>query len=132
VTEAARPAHSGIETIIPVLRVESLNRSTEYYVGALGFVVDWEYGGMVSVSRDGHALMLCQGAQGNPGTWVWVGVHDAGALYDEFVAAGARITMQPVNLPWAYEFNVGDPDGHILRFGSEPREDLPLVQPGGP
>jgi hypothetical protein len=25
-----------------------------------------------------------------------------------------------MNRPWAYEMQVEDPDGHVLRFGSEP------------
>jgi hypothetical protein len=26
----------------------------------------------------------------------------------------------PANFPWALEMHVADPDGHVLRFGSEP------------
>ena len=35
----------------------------------------------------------------------------------------ARFLHLPTNRPWAYEMQVVDPDGHVLRFGSEPRED---------
>ena len=78
---------------------------------------------MVSVSRDGRGIMLCEGDQGNPGTWVWVGVSDAATLFAEYVTKGATIRRPPSNFRWAYEMHVEDPDGHVLRFGSEPRDE---------
>jgi hypothetical protein len=50
-----------------------------------------------------------------------VGVEDAEALFAEFSAKGARIRSPPQNFDWAYEFQIEDPDGHVLRFGSEPK-----------
>ena len=32
----------------------------------------------------------------------------------------------PTNYSWAYEFKIQDPDGHVLRFGSEPLKDVPF------
>ena len=66
-------------------------------------------------------------AQGNPGTWVWIGVEDVGVLYDAY-RKKVTIRHAPRNFPWAYEMKVEDPDGHILRFASEPRSDLPFEQ----
>ena len=43
------------------------------------------------------------------------------ALFAEFSAKGVRIRSAPQNFSWAYEFTVEDPDGHVLRFGSEPK-----------
>ena len=122
---AAR-ARTSIENIVPILRVEDLPASIDYYLNALGFAVDWQDGSMASVSRDGHAIMLCEGAQGSAGAWVWIGVEDAQALCAEYVTRGASIIQALVNYPWAYEMRVADPDGHVVRFGSEPREDLPV------
>jgi hypothetical protein len=53
-----------IESITPILRVESLARSRAFYVDKLGFALDWTAEGMTSVSRDGRAIMLCERAQG--------------------------------------------------------------------
>jgi catechol 2,3-dioxygenase-like lactoylglutathione lyase family enzyme len=53
-----------IETITPILRVESLAASRAFYVDKLGFALDWTAEGMTSVSRDGRAIMLCERAQG--------------------------------------------------------------------
>jgi catechol 2,3-dioxygenase-like lactoylglutathione lyase family enzyme len=119
-----RPIH--FENSIPILRVRDLAVSLDYYVNVLGFKVDWQTAGMASVSRDRGALMLCEGEQGHPGTWVWFGVGDAAALYDELEITGATIPLPPTNYSWAREIHVQDPDGHVLRFGSEPLEDAPF------
>jgi len=110
---------------IPMLRVRSHKISLDYYIRVLSFKLDWNMDGMVSVSRGGCSLMLCESSQGNPGTWVWIGVGDAEALHREFAANGATIRLLPTNYPWALEFHVEDPDQHILRFGSDPKEDQP-------
>ena len=70
--------------------------------------------------------MLCQNAQGQPGTWIWVGVSDAELLFEEYKAHGAAILQEPMNYSWAYEMRVRDPDGHVLRFGSDPKLDEPF------
>jgi hypothetical protein len=102
-------------------------RSVRYYVDVLGFAnAEWGNEEFTSVTRDQAGIYLCRGGQGQPGTWAWIGVEDVAALYEEYKASGARIVHAPENYPWAYEMKVGDPDGHVLRFGSEPREDLPF------
>ena len=121
--EQLNPAPVGVECIIPILRVENLAASLRCYVEVLSFAVDWggEPGSeMASVSRDGRPLMLCQGSQGQAGTWVWIGMEDILPLYRRASGRGAKIRQQPENRPWAYEMQVEDPDGHVLRFGSEP------------
>ena len=111
----------------PILRVKSMAASLEYYVDVLGFrAAPWGTKLFTSVNRDGAGIYLCQGGQGAPGTWIWVGVEDVAALHEEYQASGARIRMRPGNYPWAYEMHVEDPDGHVIRFGSEPRSDLPI------
>ena len=113
----------------PILRVRSLAASVAHYVNQLGFSLDWEDPGiMVSVSRGQCNLMLCQGDQGHPGTWVWIGVGNVEALFEEYRTRGAMIRHPPTNYPWACEMQVQDPDGHVLRFGSDPKPG----QPTGP
>ena len=112
-----------VECIVPILRVADLAASVRYYVSVLGFAVDWggEAGAdMASLSRDGHAIMLCRGDQGQPGTWVWIGVEDIGPLFRLFRERGAVVRREPANHPWAFEMQIEDPDGHVLRFGSKP------------
>jgi hypothetical protein len=126
-TRFANAAAVGVECIIPILRVESLPVSLHFYVDLLGFKVDWEADSMVSVSRNGRAIMLCQGAQGQPGTWVWIGVEDVELLFDDYSAKGVTIRQKPTNYEWAYEMCVEDPDGHMLRIGSEPKSGEPFA-----
>jgi len=118
VTEVQMPM---IENVTPILRVEDLEASRRYYMQTLGFSLDWDADGTISVSRDGKSIMLCEGEQGQPGTWLWIGVEDADAFFTEFSEKGARIRNPPQNFSWAYEFAVEDPDGHVLRIGSEPK-----------
>lgn len=116
------------ENSTPILSVANLLVSVSYYVEALGFTrANWGNDIFTSVSRDRAAIYLCQGGQGRPGTWVWIGVEDAATLYEEYKASGARILRAPQNYPWAFEMHVEDPDGHVLRFGSESRSDRPIA-----
>jgi catechol 2,3-dioxygenase-like lactoylglutathione lyase family enzyme len=110
----------------PIFRVTDLRASVAYYVDRLGFTVDWDAGGMVSVSRDRCSVLLTEWDQGQRGTWVWVGVKDAAALHEELVARGARVRCPPTNYYWGYEMQVEDLDGNVLRLGSDPRKDEPF------
>lgn len=116
-----------IECIIPILSVRNMHASLEFYRDVLGFRLDWMVptGQVASVSRDGCSIMLCQGEQGHPGTWVWVGVEDVEKLYAEYCGSGATILQPPTDYPWAREMRVEDPDGHVLRFGGAPRDSNP-------
>jgi predicted enzyme related to lactoylglutathione lyase len=106
----------------PILMVADMARSLKYYVDVLGFEnAAWGGRDFTCVSRDEASIYLSEGDQGQPGTWVWIGVEDVDALYEEFRKTGATILRPPENFPWACEMKVGDPDGHVLRFGSEPR-----------
>lgn len=108
----------------PILNVADLARSVRYYVDILGFTnAEWGGDDFTCVTRDGASIYLSENDQGQPGTWVWIGVEDVEALYDEYCRSGATILRAPENFPWAREMRVGDPDGHVLRLGSEPKED---------
>jgi predicted enzyme related to lactoylglutathione lyase len=112
----------------PILSVKDMAVSLRYYVDVLGFrSAEWGDGAFTSVNRDAAGIYLCQGGQGQPGTWVWIGVEDVAALFEEYRASGAKIRCQPENFPWAYEMKVEDPDGHVLRFGSDARSDMPFA-----
>lgn len=122
---AESPAH--VENSCPILRVRDLEASKEYYSRVLGFRLDWEEPGvMAGVSRDRGGLMLCHDDQGHAGTWAWLGTGDVDALFAELTVRGATIRLPPTNYPWAYEIHVEDPDGHVLRFGGEPKRDRPF------
>lgn len=119
------PARLAFGGVTPVLRVRDAAASRDYYVRSLGFRVNFENEDFVSVSRGKCCLFLCQGDQGNPGSWVWIDGKDVDALYEEYKASGAKIRHPPTNYSWALEMQVEDLDGNILRLGSDPREDEP-------
>jgi hypothetical protein len=111
----------------PIFRVANLAASIDYYVNALAFTLDWGGEGVfASVSRDRCRIFLSVGDQGNPGAWAWVGVADAGAVHDQLSARGARIRNPPTNFEWAYEMQVEDLDGNVIRIGSDSRKDVPF------
>jgi uncharacterized glyoxalase superfamily protein PhnB len=108
----------------PILCVANMSRSLKYYVEVLGFKNEsWGSADFTHVYRDSAGIYLSETDQGHAGTWVWVGVEDVALLFEEYRQSGAIIQHAPKNYRWAYEMKVVDPDGHILRFGSEPRED---------
>jgi predicted enzyme related to lactoylglutathione lyase len=115
------------EGVTPIFRVRRLEASIDHYVSVLGFSLDWrEPGVFASVSRGRCGVYLCQEDQGHAGTWAWIGVSNIEPLLAEYQAKGAKVRNPPTNYPWAYEMQIEDPDGHVLRFGSEPRADLPF------
>jgi catechol 2,3-dioxygenase-like lactoylglutathione lyase family enzyme len=124
---ATAPTQKGIAFggVTPVLRVRDLSVSTDYYVRVLGFKVDFQTPGFVSVSRGRCCLFLCEGDQGNPGSWVWIDAKDVEAVHEEYRGSGAKIRNPPTNYLWALEMQVEDPDGNVLRLGSDPRHDEP-------
>jgi predicted enzyme related to lactoylglutathione lyase len=111
----------------PILCVSDMSASLRYCEEILGFKkADWGTNDFTSVSRDRAGIYLCQRGQGRPGTWVWLGLEDVERIYEEYKASGAKIRPGPLNFPWAYEMKVEDPDGHVLQFGSEPKEGQPF------
>jgi catechol 2,3-dioxygenase-like lactoylglutathione lyase family enzyme len=109
----------------PIFRVANLASSLAYYTDALGFKQDWGDSGLASVSRGRCTIFLTEWDQGCRGTWVWVGVEDADTLHEEMVARGARIRFPPTNYDWAFEMQVEDLDGNVLRIGSHPKKGVP-------
>jgi catechol 2,3-dioxygenase-like lactoylglutathione lyase family enzyme len=122
-------ARTRFEGAAPILSVADITASLRYYVDVLGFSnADWGTDDFTFVKRDAAGIYLCRGGQGRPGTWAWIGVEDAAALYEEYSRSGAKIRGAPRNYPWALEMHVHDPDGHMLRFGSEPLAGQPFDQ----
>jgi uncharacterized glyoxalase superfamily protein PhnB len=131
----------------PILCVQSVPRSIEYYVNLLGFHLGWSWSDadkrflrpgeegtptFALVGRGQVQLMLSQKSQGVPGVWLHLDIHTAkhlDALYDEWKRRGARITEPPSSRPWGmYEMRVQDPDGHMLRLSAPRREHVEAAQ----
>jgi catechol 2,3-dioxygenase-like lactoylglutathione lyase family enzyme len=116
---AQLPTH--FECINPILRVEDMAVSVRYYVDVLGFEnASWGNDTFTFVGHDGKGIYLCRGGQGQLGAWVWIGVGDVRALYQAYKHRGAIIRQGPKSELWALEMQIEDPDGNVLRFGSDP------------
>src|SRR5687768_17225862 len=104
------------ENCQPILRVESLKASLQFYVDLLGFQnAEWGGDDFTCVSRDEAAIYLCEQDQGLGKTWIWIGVEDAERLHQEYASRGVAIRLPPTNFPWALEMQIEDPDGNVIR-----------------
>ena len=120
-----------VEGINPILNVKDVAESVHFYVDLLGFKnAEWGTEEFTSVLRDNGCIYLCKGSQGHAGTWIWVGFDgDIYALHEELKRQGVKVLMPPTNFWWALEMHIEDPDGHMLRLGTEPDPSL-AYQPG--
>lgn len=108
----------------PILRVENMEASLRFYVDVLGFKnAPWGNQDFTSVNRDRAGIYLCRAGQGRGGAWVWLGVDDVEVIYEDLKQRGAPVRMPPTNFSWALEMQIEDPDGNVLRLGSEPRPE---------
>jgi catechol 2,3-dioxygenase-like lactoylglutathione lyase family enzyme len=114
-----------VEQAIPLLRIFSVERAREFYLGYLGFSLDWEHRFepqaplYMQVSRDGLVLHLTE-HHGDccPGATVFVRATGLLGLCAELQSKDypyLRPGLEPT--PWgAEELQVTDPFGNRLRF----------------
>jgi hypothetical protein len=66
-TELAKSEAVSFEGVCPILPVQDLPASIDYYLRMLGFAIDWQGPYFVSVSRGKCHIFLSHGDQGQPG-----------------------------------------------------------------
>jgi len=118
-----------LENVTPILNVTDMSRSLAFYIDILGFKnAEWGDGNFTLISRDNTGIYLCLNEQGMPGTWVWIGFDgDIFLLHKHLHSKGVTIKLPPTNFSYAYEMQVEDPDGHLLRFGTDPDDMEPFA-----
>ncbi len=118
-----------IEGLQLILSVKDMNASRAFYKDILGFEeAAWGTDNFTSMNRENAGIYLCQGEQGNKGTWIWVGFDgDIFELHGELKSKGVKIRQSPTNYSWAMEMHVEDPDGHVLRFATDPNYNEPFL-----
>ncbi|WP_275001510.1 glyoxalase superfamily protein [Promicromonospora iranensis] len=120
-----RPRPTGFGRAVPVLRVQDEARAREFYVGYLGFDVEWEHRfepGMplyFRVRRGEAVLDLSEHhGDGTPGAVVRVPVASADALHAE-LSARPHARLRPGidrDAPGGPTIEVIDPFGNVLRL----------------
>jgi catechol 2,3-dioxygenase-like lactoylglutathione lyase family enzyme len=123
-----RPPTLGATT--PVLRMFDEAKAREFYVGFLGFAIDFahrfgeEFPLYLGLSRGACRLQLSEHhGDATPGAHVRIEVNDVAALAHEL--AGRRYKYAkpgtPEATPWGTrELTIGDPFGNRLTFYSKP------------
>jgi hypothetical protein len=125
---------------IPILRIFSVEKMREFYLGFLGFTLDWEhrFGDnfplYAQVSRAGLVLHLSEHhGDATPGAAVFLPVEGIAALHAELAArdyAYAKPGLDTVD--WGVQMQVRDPFGNTLRFCERPAAHSEHVAPAVP
>jgi uncharacterized glyoxalase superfamily protein PhnB len=110
---------------IPILRIFDIAKADEFYLGFLGFRVDWDHRFddnaplYRQISRGDLILHLSEHhGDGSPGARLRIMMRGVEALYGEISAKGYRY-MRPglESTPWGtLETGVVDPFGNMIRF----------------
>ena len=118
-----------IETlqVIPLLRIFSVDKAKEFYVGFLGFTIDWEHRFesdrplYMQVSRSGCVLHLSE-HHGDccPGAAMRIEASDLDALHVELQSKNYKYARPGIEaMPWGTrDMWVIDPFGNRLTFTS--------------
>jgi uncharacterized glyoxalase superfamily protein PhnB len=110
---------------IPILRMFDVAKAREFYLGFLGFTVDFEARFtdeaplFMGISRSGASLFLSEHhGDGTPGTHAVIDTNQVDALHAELIAKNYRY-MRPhlEDQSWgSHEFTVIDPFNNRLTF----------------
>ncbi len=101
------------------IQVRNYTVSRDWYVSALGLVVDFEKPerGFGSLKDDAaFALFLgeVQNAPASTGAGLWYQVADVEAFHRDRTAMGVVFDHAPQKTAWGYGAQLSDPDGHKL------------------
>ena len=112
-TEIGSPA-------FPVLHVRELAKGVDFYQ-KLGFILETEYEGQVTLSRNQNKLHLRLDGEGTADAGgAYFSVDCADAFLQELHALEIAVRERCSERPWRMrEFSICDPDGNLLRFGEK-------------
>jgi len=120
---------------IPILRIFDVAKAREFYVGFLGFTVDWEHRFddkaplYMQVSRGALVLHLSEHhGDACPGSTVFVRMRGIDDYHREIMAKGYGYMRPGVDVaPWnAKVMEVIDPFGNRIRFNEDLLGEAPL------
>ena len=113
---------------VPILRIFSVEKAMEFYVGFLGFQLDWEHRFgenfplYAQVSRGSLRLHLSEHhGDGSPGSATFIPMTGIDAFHRELLARDYTYAKPGISDdPWGRGVTVGDPFGNHLRFCEQP------------
>lgn len=117
-----------LTSLAPQFLVDDLGRTIAYYRERLGFEFGEVWGGFYAIGqRDGLELHFKEAAKNeaerkhrreNEHLDASAGVEGIDALYEQCVAAGAKVIRPLAPTAWGTkDFWVEDPDGYVICFG---------------
>lgn len=118
-----------IQRVVPVFRIFDVEKARDFYLGFLGFTLDWEHrfepGAplYMQVSRGTFQLHLSEHhGDGSPGAVVFVQLEGLDGFHEEIMGKGYRYNRPGIQeQPWGMrEMTVIDPFGNRIRFSEKP------------
>jgi catechol 2,3-dioxygenase-like lactoylglutathione lyase family enzyme len=111
--------------VVPQLPVRDVEASQRWYSDVLELGINWLWeDNFGSVGMDHVELFLYASDDRRP-VYVSLFVDDVDAVYDACRARGGEIASALELKPWnVREFSLRDPDGHILRIGTNVDADV--------
>lgn len=111
-----------IESVSPILSVNDLAQSIDFYRHTLGFDLAWSWGEPPdqAVCQGDVEIMLTQRAGAKPAgaAHVYLGVSGIDAYYAALVDAGVTIVVPIADRPYGMrDFRIADPSGNELSIG---------------
>jgi len=117
---------------IPILRIFDVEKAKEYYVGFLGFTLDWEHHfddnspAYMQLSRDGLVLHLSEHhGDACPGSTVFVWMTGIDEFQREIIHKGYKYLRPGIETAFydARCMEVIDPFGNRIRFNEDLKTD---------
>ncbi len=112
-----------IESVSPILSVNDLAASLDFYCQVLGFDLAWSWGepaDIAAVCRDGVEITLTQHAGAKPAgaAHIYLGVSGIDDYHARLVAAGVTMIVPIGDRPYGMrDFRIADPSGNELSIG---------------
>jgi catechol 2,3-dioxygenase-like lactoylglutathione lyase family enzyme len=111
---------------IPILRIFDEAKAREFYVGFLGFAIDWEHRFApdlplyMQVSKDGCVLHLSEHyGDGAPGAAIRIATSDLEGFHSELNSKRYKYARPGIDdQPWGKDMSISDPFGNKLTFTS--------------
>jgi predicted enzyme related to lactoylglutathione lyase len=114
-----------VTATIPILRIFDVQKAKDFYIGFLGFTVEWEHRFdetaplYMQISRDGCTLHLSEHhGDGTPGTYVFLRVTGLDEYHKEITSKGYKYMRPGINDTFhnSRQVVVYDPFGNRLIF----------------